>query len=115
MTPSLTHCQNCFCVVQNSFRSRQITSAVLRFFFFFSLVVIAFSSEFKLQLACEASPKAELIPVLTHTLPSACSLLVNRPKRHAATPKGNLSGEAASSFQMSHRLSPGFSSAKITD
>src|SRR5215203_1261225 len=33
--PSLTHCQNCACVVQNCFRSRQITSAVffLRFFF----------------------------------------------------------------------------------
>src|SRR5829696_4918883 len=33
--PSLTHCQNCFCVVQNCFRSRQTTSAVffLRFFF----------------------------------------------------------------------------------
>src|SRR5437762_212281 len=36
MTPSLTHCQNCFCVVQNSLRSRQIISAVFRFFFFFS-------------------------------------------------------------------------------
>src|SRR5258705_5414740 len=33
--PSLTHCQNCVCVVQNSFRSRQITSAVFFFFFFF--------------------------------------------------------------------------------
>src|SRR5581483_11397479 len=35
-TPSLTHCQNCVCVVQNSFRSRQITSAVFFFLFFFS-------------------------------------------------------------------------------
>jgi hypothetical protein len=34
-TPSLTHCQNCVCVVQNSLRSRQITSAVFFFFFFF--------------------------------------------------------------------------------
>src|ERR1043165_6738754 len=33
--PSLTHCQNCVCVVQNCFRSRQITSAVFFFRFFF--------------------------------------------------------------------------------
>src|SRR5882762_9217355 len=35
--PSLTHCQNCVCVVQNSFRFRHTTSAV--FFFFFFLVL----------------------------------------------------------------------------
>src|SRR2546423_2144371 len=34
-TPSLTHCQNCACVVQNCLRSRQTTSAV-RFVFLFS-------------------------------------------------------------------------------
>src|SRR5215213_3990981 len=34
-TPSRTHCQNCACVVQNCFRSRQITSAVFFFRFFF--------------------------------------------------------------------------------
>ena len=34
-TPSLIHCQNCGWVVQNCFRSRQMTSAVLAFFFFF--------------------------------------------------------------------------------
>src|SRR5918912_1552375 len=34
-TPSLTHCQNCVCVVQNCLRSRQTTSAV--FFLFFLL------------------------------------------------------------------------------
>ncbi len=41
-TPSLTHCQNCVCVVQNCFRSRQITSAVffLRFFFLFGFMQI---------------------------------------------------------------------------
>src|SRR5215216_3029410 len=40
--PSLTHCQNCVCVVQNCFRSRQITSAVffLRFFFLFTFMQI---------------------------------------------------------------------------
>ena len=35
-TPSRTHCQNCFWVVQNSFRSRQTTRAVFFFFFFFA-------------------------------------------------------------------------------
>src|SRR5258708_35073316 len=39
-TPSLTHCQNCFCVVQNSFRSRQTTSAVFLFVFFFSFFLL---------------------------------------------------------------------------
>src|ERR1700730_1660673 len=38
--PSLTHCQNCVCVVQNSLRSRQITRAV--FFFFFFLTFLSF-------------------------------------------------------------------------
>ena len=37
-TPSLTHCQNCVCVVQNCFRSRQTTSAVFFFRFFFLFV-----------------------------------------------------------------------------
>src|SRR6266550_5800163 len=35
--PSLIHCQNCVCVVQNCLRSRQITSAVFFFFFFLAL------------------------------------------------------------------------------
>src|SRR5437763_5819332 len=39
-TPSLTHCQNCAWVVQNSLRSRQTTRAVL-FFFFFSFFFFA--------------------------------------------------------------------------
>src|SRR3982074_2911661 len=40
-TPSLTHCQNCVCVVQNSLRFRQTTSAVF-FFFFFSFLSFLF-------------------------------------------------------------------------
>src|SRR5437867_1963992 len=43
ITPSRAHCQNCFCVVQNSFRSRQMTNAVF-FFFFFSFLSLVMSA-----------------------------------------------------------------------
>src|SRR5436305_15080647 len=36
--PSLTHCQNCVCVVQYCLRSRQMTSAVFFLFFLFALI-----------------------------------------------------------------------------
>src|SRR5918912_713466 len=37
-TPSLTHCQNCVCVVQNCFLSRQMMSAVFFLLFLFALI-----------------------------------------------------------------------------
>src|SRR5688572_29945011 len=40
--PSLTHCQNCVCVVQNCFRSRHTTSAVFFFRFFFFACAFGF-------------------------------------------------------------------------
>src|SRR4051812_24562252 len=67
ITPSLTHCQNCFCVVQNSLRSRQTIKAVLRFFFFFSLVAIVIKRK--------------------HTSPSGVLLRENGPKTRD-DPKG---------------------------
>src|SRR6266550_2303989 len=42
--PSLAHCQNCACVVQNSFRSRQTISAVFLFFFFFFVLLALIAS-----------------------------------------------------------------------
>ena len=57
MTPSLTHCQNCVCVVQNSLRLRQTTSAVFFFFFFFFLVFIRCYSPtlYTFAIACVTS------------------------------------------------------------
>lgn len=83
MTPSLTHCQNCACVVQNCLRSRQITSAV-RFFFFFTFFVL--------------TTEALLRVSLKYTAPLACTTLlasINR-RESRCTPKGNLISEAAS-------------------
>ena len=59
-TASLTHCQNCVCVVQNSLRSRQIMRAVrLRFFeAFFAFFRWAFrgSSVLRVQLRPSGFP-----------------------------------------------------------
>src|SRR5688572_8504578 len=63
--PSLTHCQNCVCVVQNCFRSRQTTSAVffLRFFFFTCVFAfIAINTHLHLcvfELATHKGPRGE--------------------------------------------------------
>ncbi len=46
ITPSLTHCQNCFWVVQNSLRSRHTTRAVFFFFFFFLSFLVIFQPKY---------------------------------------------------------------------
>src|SRR5215208_6450668 len=71
--PSLTHCQNCFCVVQNCLRSRQTTSAVFFLCFFF---------------------------MVRYTSSVACR---KRKALHTETPWGSLSCEAATNFQTGRR------------
>src|SRR5215211_1570590 len=57
--PSRTHCQNCVCVVQNSFRSRQTTRAVFFLRFFFLGVVVIEGTLQALRVSIQA----------THTVP----------------------------------------------
>src|SRR5688572_15373240 len=78
--PSLTHCQNWAWVVQNSFRSRQITSAVF-FFFFLSFFVLTGYSRFQ------------------NTLPPQTCSSVCETLKTCRDPEGKPLSEAAPDFQ----------------
>src|SRR6266481_5303952 len=85
MMPSLAHCQNCACVVQNCLRSRQITNAVFflrRFFLSFSFFIAIYSLP------------PEKTPLPLHVLP-----ISNAEVATHSTPWGSLSCEAASDCQ----------------